>query len=157
MASIHYSDVIMGALASQITSLSLVYSTVYSGADQRKHQSSASLAFVLRKCIRKCRLQNIDRFAKISMCWHIEAWVSLPILCMKNPFLDIWKIWHFFRISLRLVPGSLINCDSASVQTMASRVFRGNHYLNQCWTIVKRPISQIPQCTCLISHNTPFR
>ena len=44
--SLHYSDVIMGAMASQITSLTTVYSTVYSGADQRKHQSSASLAFV---------------------------------------------------------------------------------------------------------------
>ena len=36
----------MGAMASQITSLTLVNSTVYSDADQRKHQSSASLAFV---------------------------------------------------------------------------------------------------------------
>ena len=36
----------MGAIASQITSLTIVYSTVYSDADQRKHQSSASLAFV---------------------------------------------------------------------------------------------------------------
>ena len=36
----------MGAMASKITSLIIVYSTVYSGADQRKHQSSASLAFV---------------------------------------------------------------------------------------------------------------
>ena len=43
---VHYSGVIMGAMASQITSLTIVYSTVYSGADQRKHQSSASLAFV---------------------------------------------------------------------------------------------------------------
>ena len=42
----HYNDVTMGAMASQITSLTIVYSTVYSGADQRKHQSSASLAFV---------------------------------------------------------------------------------------------------------------
>ena len=42
----HYIDVIMGAMASRITSLTIVYSTVYSGADQRKHQSSASLAFV---------------------------------------------------------------------------------------------------------------
>ena len=41
-----YSDVIMGAMASQITSLTIVYSTVYSGVDQRKHQSPASLAFV---------------------------------------------------------------------------------------------------------------
>ena len=36
----------MGAIASQITSLTIVYSTVYSDADQRKQQSSASLAFV---------------------------------------------------------------------------------------------------------------
>ena len=42
----HYSDVIMGTMASQITSLTTVYSTVYSGAYQRKHQRSASLAFV---------------------------------------------------------------------------------------------------------------
>ena len=42
----HHSDFIMGAMASQITSLNIVCSTVYSGADQRKHQSSASLAFV---------------------------------------------------------------------------------------------------------------
>ena len=42
----HYFDVIMGEVASQITSLAIVYSTVYSDADQRKHQSSASLAFV---------------------------------------------------------------------------------------------------------------
>ena len=42
----HYDDVIMGAIASQITSLTIVYSTVYSDADRRKHQSSASLAFV---------------------------------------------------------------------------------------------------------------
>ena len=36
----------MSAMASQITSLTIVYSTLYLGADQRKHQSSASLAFV---------------------------------------------------------------------------------------------------------------
>ena len=42
----HYSDVIMGTMATQFTSLTILYSTVYSDADQRKHQSSASLAFV---------------------------------------------------------------------------------------------------------------
>ena len=42
----HYTDFIMTTMASQITSLTVVYSTVYSDADQRKHQSSASLAFV---------------------------------------------------------------------------------------------------------------
>ena len=42
----HYDDVIMTTLASQITNLAIVYSIVYSDVDQRKHQSSASLAFV---------------------------------------------------------------------------------------------------------------
>ena len=42
----HYNDVIMSVMASQITSLTIGYSTVYSGTDERKHQSSASLAFV---------------------------------------------------------------------------------------------------------------
>ena len=43
--SYHYSEVIMGTMASQITSLTVVYSTVHSGADQRQHQSSPALAF----------------------------------------------------------------------------------------------------------------
>ena len=42
----HYSDAIINAIASQITSIAIVYSAIYSGAYQRKHQSSASLAFV---------------------------------------------------------------------------------------------------------------
>ena len=42
----HYCDVIMGAMASQITSLTIIHSIVYSGTDQRKRQSPASLASV---------------------------------------------------------------------------------------------------------------
>ena len=42
----HYSEVIMSEMASQITGVSIVYSTVCSGTDQRKPQSSTSLAFV---------------------------------------------------------------------------------------------------------------
>ena len=42
--SLHYNDIIMGAMASQINSLTIVYLTLHS--DQRKHQSSTSLAFV---------------------------------------------------------------------------------------------------------------
>ena len=42
----HSCDVIMSTMTSQTISVAIVCSTVYSGADQRKHQSSASLAFV---------------------------------------------------------------------------------------------------------------
>ena len=42
----HYRDVIMSVMASQTTGVSIVYSIACSGVDQRKHHSSASLAFV---------------------------------------------------------------------------------------------------------------
>ena len=44
---IHYSDVIMSSMASRITGVSVVYSTVCLGADQRKRQGSAPLAFMV--------------------------------------------------------------------------------------------------------------
>ena len=44
---IHYSDVKLDVMASHIISLTMVYWTVYSGADQRRHQSSAPLGFVM--------------------------------------------------------------------------------------------------------------
>ena len=44
--SADYIDVIMSVMASQFTGFSIAYAIVSSGADQRKHQSSASLAFV---------------------------------------------------------------------------------------------------------------
>ena len=42
----HYNDVIMSTMASQTTGVSIVYLTISSGTDERKHQSFASLAFV---------------------------------------------------------------------------------------------------------------
>ena len=60
----HYSDVIMSGMASQINSVSIVYSTVCSGADQRKHQSSASLAFV----------RGIHRWQRTSNAENVSIW-----------------------------------------------------------------------------------
>ena len=45
----HYNDVIMSTMASLITSITIVYSIFHSGAVQRKHQSSASMAFAWAK------------------------------------------------------------------------------------------------------------
>ena len=70
--SINYNDVIMGGMASQITSLTIVYSTVYSGADQRKHQSSASLAFV----------RGIHR-------WSVNSPHEWPVTRKMFPFDDV--------------------------------------------------------------------
>ena len=44
IVGLHYSDVIMGAIASQINSLTIVYSTVYSGADKKNREFPAQMA-----------------------------------------------------------------------------------------------------------------
>ena len=72
LAGSHYSDVIMSTMASQITSLTIVYSTVYSGSDQRKHQSSASLAFV----------RGIHR-------WPVNSPLKGPVMRKMFPFDDV--------------------------------------------------------------------
>ena len=66
----HYSDVIMGAMASQITSITIVYSTVHSGADQRKHQSSASLTFVRR--IHRWPVNSPHKWPVTRKCFHFS-------------------------------------------------------------------------------------
>ena len=77
----HYNEVIMGAMASQITGLMIVYSTVYSGADQRKHRSSASLAFV----------RGIHR-------WPVNSPHKEPVMRKMFPFDDvIMKQLHIWK------------------------------------------------------------
>ena len=62
----HYNDIIMSTMASLITGVSIVHWTVCSGADQRKHQSSASLAFV----------RGIHRWRHPDMYRHLRRKVS---------------------------------------------------------------------------------
>ena len=65
----HYNDVIMGATTSQITSLTIVPSTAYSGEDQRKHQSFASLAFV--RTIHRWPVNSPHRWPVRRKCFHL--------------------------------------------------------------------------------------
>ena len=77
----HYTDVTMGAITSQITSPTIVYSTVYSDADQRKHKSSASLAFV-----RRIHRGPVN---------YPHKW---PVTRKMFPFDDVIMIWtHYYR------------------------------------------------------------
>ena len=65
----HYSDVIMSTMASQITRVSICYSSVCSGADQRKHKSSASLAFV-RGSHRRPVAQRASNAENVTIWWR---------------------------------------------------------------------------------------
>ena len=76
--------VVMGAIASQITSPTIVYSTVYSDADQRKHQSSASLAFVRGHSpgTGEFSAQMANNAEKVSIWWrhHVNGYIGFSCL-----------------------------------------------------------------------------
>ena len=76
----HYGDVIISTMASQITSLTIVYSTIYLGADQRKHQSSASMAFV----------RGIHW-------WPVNSLHKWPVTLKMFPFDDVIMCNKFFK------------------------------------------------------------
>ena len=80
----HYSDILVGEMAFQITSLTIVYSTVYSGADQRKHQNSASLAFVY----------GIHR-------WQVKSSHKWPVTRKMFPFDDVIIVQNTSKPSLQ--------------------------------------------------------
>ena len=73
----HYCDIVMSAIVSQISGVFIVYSTICSDADQRKHQSSASLAFVW----------GIHR-------WPVNSPHKRPVTQKMFPFDDVIMFWH---------------------------------------------------------------
>ena len=112
----HYGDVIMGAIASQITSLTIVYSTVYSDADQGKHQSSASLALV----------RGIHR-------GPVNSPHKWPVTRKIFPFDDVIMINTIVGPNMKWVLGQLICWDpdkmAAILQTTFSNAFSWNCYI----------------------------
>ena len=90
----HYGDVIMGTIASQITSLTIVYSTVYSDADQRKHQSSASLAFV--RGIHRGPVNSPHKWPVARKCFHLMT-SSWEFLLLSPRHIDV-SMAHYLII-----------------------------------------------------------
>ena len=82
----HYSDVIMSVIATQITSFAIAYSTVYSGANQRKHQSSAWLTFV--RCIHRWPVSSTQRASNaenVCIWWRHHEYSGTLNVDMCNP------------------------------------------------------------------------
>ena len=113
---LHYNDVTMSTMASQITSLTIVYSTVYSGADQRKHRSSTSLAFVR----------------------GIHRW---PANSPHREIVSIWWRHHVLHriegramaVKLLWMPQYLTSKKSTLVRVMPWCHQITSHYVSQCW------------------------
>ena len=94
----HYNDVTMSPMASQITSLTFVYSTVYSGLDQRKHQSSASLAFVRR--IHRGPVNSPQKRPVTRKMFSFDDVIMWGHLLML-------MIWHYFDITGGVFQGDI--------------------------------------------------
>ena len=99
MYTVHSNGVIMSAMASQITCVSIVYSIVCSDADQRKHQSSASLAFVRgihRWLVHSLHKGPVTRewFHLMTSSWHTlnGHWDHIEFVCTH--FVDQLKPWE---------------------------------------------------------------
>ena len=102
----------MGAVASQITSLTIVYSTVHSDADQRKHQSSTSLAFVqgiLRGPVNSLHKWPVTRrmfpFDDVIVRNHFEY----PSSCVKPPPDDNSPLSSWFKAMCTDSQGSILS------------------------------------------------
>ena len=101
---IHYNDVIVSAMASETTGVSIIYSTVWSGVDKKNHQSSSSLVFV----------RGIYQ-------WPMNSPHKRPVTRKMIPFDDVimvvdnwlakWNrrtsLYKYFVFSFNLVPPNL--------------------------------------------------
>ena len=81
----------MGAMAPQITGLTIVYSTVYSGVDHRKRQSSASLAFVrYSPGTGEFSAQMASNAESVSIWWRHHDDLS-QLLCADAIMMEFWR------------------------------------------------------------------
>ena len=120
----HYSDVTMGSMASQITSLTIVYSAVYSGADQSKHQSSASLAFV-----RGIHRGPVDSLHKWPVTWQMFPFDDVIMTTASggintllfNPILPLFMFYQTFPLfySISILIFHVWNCRVSSTLSFA--------------------------------------
>ena len=145
----HYSDVIMSAIAFQVISFTIVYSTICSGTVQRKHQSSAPMVFVGEftgdRWIPRTKASDAEN---VSIWWrhHVTYWLVCsrcrvhsikhapdfktlrPRQNCRHFADDIFKciflnknVWISPKISLTFVPTVRINTIPSLVQITAWR------------------------------------
>ena len=138
----------MGTEASQITSLTIVYTTVYSDADQSKHQTSASLAFVRgihRGPVNSPHKGPVTRkmfpFDDVIMT-HAAMWSAIHPVARKYQMVPIiYKNWS--RISSAAEGSVTFQCYTINVVSNAKKLFTNALKLPHAQS---RPFSSISQC-----------
>ena len=140
----HYNDVIMGAIASEITSLTIVYSIVYWDTDQRKHQNSASLAFVWIPRINgqlrgKCFHLMTSSWSQLLCVWqentHRLAWLDCIVIRRWPCWLIIWTLLEPYMVLYGFVRMLLDKSIPLSLTGEMCLSLNG-----RCFTIAKKSI-----------------
>ena len=125
-------------MASQITSLTIVYSTVYSCGDQRKYQSHASLAFV--RGIHRWRHHFTPRMV-VGVPWNGDAfhitglvWGKPPLICgSPHKGSAMQSFGTFVTVILNIQNRS----SSGAIELPCSPgIFRFRHQTRNCFMIV---------------------
>ena len=115
--SCHINDVIMGEIASQITSLTTVYSTVYSDADQRKHQSSASQAFL--RGIQRGPLNSPHKWPVLRKMFHLMTSSCKNMTEYKMTNILLLMLWYIQVLDCDHVAPTHLNGFENKTQTFA--------------------------------------
>ena len=118
LLSNNYSDVIISTMASQVTGVSVDYSSVCSGADQRKHQSSTSLAFVM----------GIHR-------WPVNSLHKGPVRRKMFPFDDVIMLMKTSESACDHTEQGKANVPSSISEVFPSQLFWHSRNAN-CASIV---------------------
>ena len=126
-SSTHYNDIMMGAMPSQITSLTIVFSTVYLDTDQRKHQSSTSLAFV--RGIHQKPVNSPHKWPVTRKCFHLmtSSWDTL--FCLFGFLLFVFCFCFCFVLFFSAWTGRCIPIGRISYNV-----------LSQYWQIIEMHI-----------------
>ena len=157
----------MSKIASQITSLTIVYSTVYSGPDQTKHQSSASLAFVRGSHRGPVNSQMASNAENVSIWWrhhnirhhpHSSFFVKRQefddkrgLFCKRSRHFGIKNLKQYLRLMneyiLQVIAGKKGSVDSKATMWLRntdcplsiSRVYTAKVMCNDAiaWTIAQ--------------------
>ena len=94
LVTYHYNDVIMSAIPSQITSLTIVYPTVYSGADQRKHQNSPHKWPVTRKM---SLFDDVIIYGYLTFLLAEQVWdPTIVLLVILDALTPMWRYCNVY-------------------------------------------------------------
>ena len=127
--NIYHSGVIMSAMVSQITGVTIVYPTVCSGADQRKHQRWASLAFVW----------GIHRWP-VNSPQPVNSPHKGPVMRKRFPFHDVVMATHITKdeVILNVYDLGIFDRDyNTHHEREYSNIMTTIWSLTKCYTITK--------------------